>query len=123
MANVMRIARKGSSVASTTYVEALEDRRLLATVPAGFIDTRVTAGLKSATAMALAPDGRVFVAEQAGNLRVVKDGRLLAQPFVSLNTRIDASRGLIGVAVDPEFERNHYVYVYYTRFAPRPRNI
>ena len=42
----------------------------------------VAAGFTAPTAMAIAPDGRVFVAEQGGRLRVVKDGALLATPFV-----------------------------------------
>src|SRR3954466_10234073 len=54
-------------------VEALEGRVLLATVPAGFTDTNDWAsGLSNtATAMAFAPDGRLFVSQQPGQLRVI----------------------------------------------------
>ena len=44
-------------------IEGLEDRKLLATVPAGFTDAHVAGGLSSPTAMAVAPDGRIFVAQ------------------------------------------------------------
>ncbi len=49
-----------------------------ATVPAGFAETVVATGLANPTAMAFAPDGRLFVAEQGGRLRVIKNGALLA---------------------------------------------
>ena len=55
-----------------------------ATVPAGFSETLVASGLASPTAMQFAPDGRLFVAEQGGRLRVIKDGALLPTPFLTL---------------------------------------
>ena len=48
-----------------------------ATLPPGFIETRLAAGLSNATTTSVAPDGRIFVSEQAGRLRVIKDGALL----------------------------------------------
>ena len=69
----------------------------------------------AATAMAFAPDGRLFVCLQSGQVRVVnKDGVLLASPFVTLSVDSIGERGLLGVAFDPNFASNHYVYVYYT---------
>ena len=84
-----------------------------ATLPSGFSETFVS-GLSSPTAMAIAPDGRVFVCEQSGDLRVIKNGALLATPFVSLTVDDFNERGLLGVAFDPNFVTNKYVYVYYT---------
>jgi glucose/arabinose dehydrogenase len=55
-----------------------------ASVPPGFTDSLVVAGLTNPTAMALAPDGRIFVCEQGGNLRVFKNGTLLATPFLTV---------------------------------------
>jgi glucose/arabinose dehydrogenase len=80
----------------------------------GFSETIVTTGFNEPTAMAEAPDGRIFVSEQGGNLRVVQNGTLLSQPFVSLNVDSTNERGLLGVALDPSFETNGYVYLYYT---------
>ena len=71
-------------------------------------------GLSSATAFAQAPDGRVFVAQQGGALRVVKNSVLLATPFLSLTVDGNGERGLLGVAFHPAFANNGYVYVYYT---------
>src|SRR5437762_2383838 len=55
-----------------------------ATLPSGFSEALVANGLTSPTAMQFAPDGRLFISEQAGKLRVVKNGALLPTPFVSL---------------------------------------
>jgi glucose/arabinose dehydrogenase len=87
-------------------------------LPAGFTETTVAIGLTEATAMALAPDGRVFICEQAGTLRVSKNGALLPTPFVSLTVDSSGERGLIGVTLDPNFPTNQYVYVYYTVPSP-----
>ncbi len=79
-------------------------------------------GLSSATAFAQAADGRWFVAQQGGALRVVKNGALLAAPFVTLGVDSSGERGLIGVALHPQFASNGYVYVYYTRINGSARN-
>jgi len=64
--------------------------------------------------MAFAPDGRLFVCQQGGQLRVIKNGSLLSTPFVSLTVDFSGERGLLGIAFDPNFATNHYLYVYYT---------
>ncbi|HEX5848021.1 MAG TPA: PQQ-dependent sugar dehydrogenase [Rubrobacter sp.] len=92
------------------------DARGAATVPDGFAHSRVVGGLTNPTAMDFAPDGRLFVAEQRGVLRVLKaDGTLTT--FLDISGKVDAAgeRGLLGVAFDPAFPENHYVYLYYTR--------
>src|SRR5687768_10877693 len=93
-----------------------------ATLPPQFTETQVASGLASPTAMAVAPDGRIFVAEQGGKLRVIKNGTLLATPFVSLTVSSVGERGLLGVAFDPAFASNGYVYVYYTATTPNVHN-
>jgi glucose/arabinose dehydrogenase len=86
-----------------------------ATVPQGFTknDAWIT-GLSSATAIAQAPDGRLFIAQQGGQLRVVKNAGLLPTPFVQLTVDPSGERGLIGVTLHPNFATNGWVYVYYT---------
>jgi glucose/arabinose dehydrogenase len=99
--------------------ERLEERWMLTTLPPNFAQTLVATGLTAPTAMDFAPDGRLFVAEQRGALRVIENGTLLATPFLSLNVDSSGERGLLGVAFDPNFATDHYVYVYYTtRTAP-----
>jgi glucose/arabinose dehydrogenase len=93
-----------------------------ATLPSGFTETPVATGLASPTAMQFAPDGRLFVCEQGGRLRVIKDGALLPTPFLTVTVNASGERGLLGVAFDPAFAANQFVYVYYTATTPTVHN-
>ncbi len=84
-----------------------------ATLPTNFTETQI-AGISRPTAMEIAPDGRIFVCEQTGALRVIKNGALLTTPFMTLSVDPDGERGLLGIAFDPNFATNHFLYVYYT---------
>ena len=88
----------------------------------GFEDITVVTGLTSPTAMDFALDGRLFVAEQGGSLRVIKNGVLLATPFVTLSVDSSGERGLLGIAFDPNFQSNQYVYLFYTATTPAIHN-
>jgi glucose/arabinose dehydrogenase len=83
-------------------------------VPTGFTDTLVAGGLTNPTAMEFAPDGRLFVCEQGGSLRIIKNGSLLGTPFLTLTVDQNGERGLLGVTFDPDFSNHPYVYLYYT---------
>jgi len=85
-----------------------------ATLPSGFVETTVASGIVSPTAMAIAPNGRIFVCSQTGALRVIKNGVLLTDPFINLTVDSNGERGLLGVAFDPHFNSNHFIYLYYT---------
>jgi glucose/arabinose dehydrogenase len=93
-----------------------------ATLPAGFTEALVASGLNNPTAMQFAPDGRLFVCEQSGRLRVIKNGSLLSTPFLTVTVSSSGERGLLGVAFDPNFAVNQYVYVYYTATSPAVHN-
>lgn len=82
-----------------------------------FTDSRLASGLSTPTAMEFSPDGRLFVAEKAGALRVIKNGVLLGTPFLSISVNTSGERGLLGIAFDPNFATNRYVYAYYTTSA------
>ena len=80
---------------------------------------RVGGGLRAPTGIANAGDGsgRLYINEQAGVVRVVDaSGTLLRRPFIDLSDRISSGgeRGLLGLAFDPGFERNHRFFVNYT---------
>lgn len=68
--------------------------------------------------LAFAPDGRLFYNERnTGNVRVVTpDGQLLEEPFLHVDVAFNEAMpwGLVGLALDPDFETNHYVYIYFT---------
>lgn len=88
----------------------------------GFTEQVIADSLDSPVSMAIAPDGRIFVCEQGGRLRVIKRGVLLVKPFVTVPTAAEVEEGLLGVAFDPQFTRNHAVYVCYTAIAPTRHN-
>ena len=66
--------------------------------------------------MAFAPDGRLFVWQKNGVVRVIKNGQLLPTPFIDLSAKVNTfdDRGFWGLAFDPQFATNGYVYMSYT---------
>jgi len=88
-----------------------------ATPPAGFTEETIVGGLSSPVAAAPAPDGRIFVAEKPGRVRVVdRSGALLSQPLIDLSSQVNSyhDRGLLGIAVDRDFAVNGYLYLLFT---------
>ena len=84
-------------------------------LPGGFVRELVEDGFSARiTALAFAPDGRIFVALQNGRIEIVSAGARLATPFADLTVDDDGERGLIGLALDPAFAANGRVYVHYT---------
>jgi len=77
----------------------------------------ITAGLAAPVFMTQPlDDGRIFVVEQAGRIRVIRDGVLQATPFLDISTRVlcCGERGLLSVAFHPQYATNGYFYVYFT---------
>jgi glucose/arabinose dehydrogenase len=92
------------------------------TLPSNFTDAQVTL-VSAPTAIAFTPDGRMLIASQGGSLRVFKTGALVATPALTFNASATGAnpkicqggeQGLLGVAVDPAFASNRFVYLYYT---------
>ena len=65
--------------------------------------------------------GRVFVIERCSAIRIVKNGALLATPFLSLSPSCGGEQGILGLAFDPDYENNGTFYVTYTAPAAEPR--
>jgi glucose/arabinose dehydrogenase len=88
----------------------------IAAPPADFQTSLVVGdGLNGPSGFEIAPDGRIFILERSGKIKIVKDGQLLPTPFADLPSEDTGDRGLIGIAFDPEYGvSNHYVYFYYT---------
>src|SRR3954468_23414910 len=91
-------------------------------VPAGFVDEPVASGLDRPVAMAFAPDGRLFIAEQAGAVRVLKGGSLRSSPFVRLSVDSTGDRGLRVLAFHPNFSANPLLYLSHTVPGAPPHN-
>ncbi len=83
-------------------------------VPTGFRNATFVPSISAGTAMAFSPDGRLFDCQQTGAVRVIKQGQLLSTPFVTLTVDSAGERGLLGLAFDPQFASNQFVYIYYT---------
>ncbi len=112
----------GSS-ATISQGQRVERNDPQAFLPPGFIETAISGnGLSNTTAMAVHPDGRIFVCQQTGELRVIKNGVVLPTPFVTLPVNSVSERGLLGVAFDPDYATNRFVYVYYTATTPAIHN-
>lgn len=88
-----------------------------ATLPAGFTETKLL-GQVNATCVDVAKDGRVFLCEKPGRIRVYKDGKWLTTPLLSVDADFQEERGLLGLALDPDFKVNPFIYVYYTAKNP-----
>lgn len=86
-----------------------------ATLPPGFAENKVAEGLNPTT-MSFAPDGRLFLCEKHGLLRVIDGQKMLSEPALDITSKVDAwnERGLLSVCFDPDFARNGWIYVYYT---------
>jgi len=59
-------------------------------------------------------DDKIFVTEKVGRVRVIESGILLDDPLATLRTANVFDGGLLGIAVHPAFDKNHFIYVYYT---------
>jgi glucose/arabinose dehydrogenase len=94
-------------------------------VPDGFSVEALATNLNAATAFAIAPDGRIFIADQTGPLRVWKNGSMRPVPVLDLSERLDTywERGLIGVALHPDFPHTPHLFVMYVAKSPVPHHV
>ncbi len=74
----------------------------------------LAARLEAPWALAFAPDGRLFVTERPGRIRVIRDRRLLPEPVATLPVAAVGEGGLMGLALDPAFAANGHLYACYT---------
>ena len=88
--------------------------------PSGFTVEQVLAGLVEPVAISFATDGRMFVAEKRGVIRVYKNGTLLPTPFVDISAEVNNyfEHGMVGMTLHPDFPAVPYVYVLYTYDPP-----
>ncbi len=89
------------------------------TSPASESSTEVQArdfvtGLRVPWELAFLPDGRMLITERTGTIRVVQNGELQDEPWITLAVAATGEAGLLGMAVDPDFSANGYVYAAYT---------
>ncbi|NUT34679.1 MAG: PKD domain-containing protein [Hamadaea sp.] len=92
-----------------------------ATLPAGFQEQIVFSGLSQPVNLEFAPDGRIFVAEKAGAIKIFDDlSDTTPTVFANLASPVHSQwdRGLLGMALPPNFPTSPYVYVLYAYGVP-----
>ncbi|HET7026183.1 MAG TPA: NPCBM/NEW2 domain-containing protein [Candidatus Limnocylindrales bacterium] len=95
--------------------------RIAGSLPSNFQDVTVFSGLTNPTAIRFSPDGRVFVAEKSGVIKVFSSvADTTPTVFADLHTEVDDfwDRGMVGLALDPSFPSKPYIYVTYPFDAP-----
>jgi len=83
-------------------------------VPAGFTKTLLAQGLKNPSTFAFAANGDIYIGEKPGDIVIYRNGAVMATPVVSLITDSGGEKGLLGIALDPNFATNGYLYISYT---------
>jgi len=79
----------------------------------------VLTGLEVPWAMAFAPDGRLFITERPGRVRIVTLGNATPETALTLDgVYTQSEAGLLGLALDPDFSQNHFAYLYYSATVP-----
>ena len=88
------------------------NKTALAQLPVGFIRERIAVGLNP-TSMNIAPDGRIFIIEKQGKVRIVRNDVLLDEPLIQLEVDHANERGLGHMVLDPDFDSNGFYYLFY----------
>lgn len=92
----------------------LEDRLTPVMLPDGFAYSNFITGLSNPTALQELPDGRFLIAQQGGELRIASADGATVGTALTLTVDSAGERGLLGVAIDPNFAANGFVYLYHT---------
>ena len=90
------------------------DPELLNAAAPEFTIETLAQGLDTPWAIDFAPDGRVFISERDGRIRIIERNQLQPEPWMSLEVAATSEAGLLGLALDPSFTKNRFVYVAYT---------
>ncbi|MGI0022063.1 MAG: PQQ-dependent sugar dehydrogenase [Nitrososphaeraceae archaeon] len=74
----------------------------------------IAEGLQAPRSIDISKDGRIFISEKRGSIRVVDTGTLLTEPVGDIKAENIGDAGLLGLTLHPNFTQNHLFYVYYT---------
>jgi len=115
LASLRRVAALLASAAMLAAAAPLPAAAVLTGLPPGFVDELVVGGLPFPTAVAFTPDGRMLVALKRGEVRLY-EGTTPLGTFLDISARVhdNHDRGLLGLAVHPDFPDTPYVYLLYT---------
>lgn len=85
---------------------------LFAQLPEDFAKFKVAKGLNPVT-ITDSPDGRIFLVEKDGNVLIIENDKVLPQPLVKVRVNVGAEKGLLGIALHPNFLENKWFYLFY----------
>jgi len=71
-------------------------------------------GLNTPWAIDFAPDGRIFISERQGRIRIIERGQLRSEPWMTIDVAASGESGLMGLAIDSQFTQNRFVYASYS---------
>ena len=74
----------------------------------------IAEGLQAPRSIDISKEGRIFISEKRGSIRVVDNGTLLTEPVGDIKAENIGDAGLLGLTLHPNFTQNHLFYVYYT---------
>jgi len=104
----------GSESASSFTASATATGTVSQSLASGFVQTKLAGGLSKPIAFVFAPGGDIYIGEQGGTIVTYRNGAVLPTPVITLNVFQHGETGLLGMALDPNFASNGYLYVSYT---------
>lgn len=111
----MRFARPRTFAVAAALLLSMASATVNAPASSQALDVQtVVSGLRTIWAIDFAADGRIFLTERGGRIRVVRDGNLDPVSWATIEVVETGESGLLGLALDPDFGQNGYVYVAYT---------
>lgn len=105
-----------SIITGSAGFSAKADAQIVFNDPGFVSETVATLPPFTPVGVTIAPDGRIFIRQKSGVVRIVKNDVLLPTPFLDIQAQVNqcSDRGLLGLAVDPNFVNNGFVYLLYT---------
>lgn len=82
--------------------------------PTRFEKVTIASGLVQPMQMAIAPDGRIFLIELAGSVKLIDPATKSSKDIAKIQVTTEQENGLIGICLDPKFAENHWVYLQYS---------
>jgi glucose/arabinose dehydrogenase len=116
-----KIARILSFLSIALFIACGLPQEQVASTPPDLKIEILARGLDTPWALDFAPDGRIFITERPGRIRTLEGGRLLPEPWMTFEVAAVGEAGLMGLAIDPQFAQNRFVYVAYTYRAANGR--
>jgi glucose/arabinose dehydrogenase/regulation of enolase protein 1 (concanavalin A-like superfamily) len=106
------------AIAAATFVAApvpgVAANTAFPDLPNGFAKVELAQGLKNPTAIAFGPNGDIYIAQQKGAILLDRGGVVQSTPVITIPSDTGTETGVLGLALDPNFATNGYMYVGYT---------